>query len=316
MRRALAFVVVAALGCSRSRTPAPALAEAGPSGSTEGGTASPALVEPPLPPGAVRVRPDTLRFSSARSAAEWLAAFDVAVLAVGESHAPRGAPAVPSATSRFTREMLPALAPTTGELLVELWASDPRCRATVARVAEAQRAVTGAQRAENQSEFVTLGTTAKALGVTPYLLRPSCEEYERVADAGDDDVAVMLELVARVTAKDALRFAARAADAGTRRRVVAYGGAMHNDRAPRPELARYAFGAAIEAEHAGRYLELDLVVPEFVAGGGPWEQQPFFARFREDGPPSAGVTVYRGHERAYTLVFARADVESGAPSGR
>ena len=69
------------------------------------------------------------------------------------------------------------------------------------------------------------------------LPRPSCEEYERVADAGDDDVAVMLELVARVTAKDALRFAARAADAGTRRRVVAYGGAMHNDRAPRPELA-------------------------------------------------------------------------------
>lgn len=312
MRRAVVVGAALCLACSRPRpTPVPGDVVA-PSASADAVDAS-AAGEPPLPEGARRVRPDTVRFPSAASAAAWLGAFDVSVLAIGESHAPRGAPKVPSATARFTNEILPVLAPGARDLLVELWASDPKCRATVAKVAAAQKVVTSEQRAENPSEFVALGVRAKELGVTPYLLRPSCEDYAEVADAGDDDVAVMLELVARVTAKDVLRFAARARDGGARSRVVAYGGSMHNDRVPRPELARYSFGPAVEAELEGRYLEVDLVVPEFVAEGPAWDKLPFYARFREDGAPESGVVVYRAHERAYTLVFARSEVDGGTP---
>ena len=46
--------------------------------------------------------------------------------------------------------------------------------------------------------------------------------------------------------------------------VLVYGGALHNDLAPDPELAKYSFGPAIDALTHGDYREVDLFVPELV----------------------------------------------------
>ena len=47
--------------------------------------------------------------------------------------------------------------------------------------------------------------------------------------------------------------------------MLVYGGALHNDLAPNPELASYSFGPAIDAFTHGDYREIDLYVPELVA---------------------------------------------------
>ena len=46
--------------------------------------------------------------------------------------------------------------------------------------------------------------------------------------------------------------------------VLVYGGALHNDLAPEPELAKYSFGPAIDALTHGDYREVDLYVPALV----------------------------------------------------
>src|SRR5262249_6185988 len=114
------------------------------------------------------------------------------VLAVGESHAQKGGEGVVSATSRFTEHFLPVLAPRASDLIIELWVADPRCsKEKVAKVQQKQKAVTQSQADTNQNEFVTLAEKAKALGIQPHILRPTCDEYDQILKAGDDAIDQM-----------------------------------------------------------------------------------------------------------------------------
>ena len=76
-------------------------------------------------------------------------------------------------TRRFTESLLPILAPRSSDVVVELWAPDPKCMKEVKQVASAQKTVTDVQAPTNQNEYVTLGNKAKEVGMTPWLLRPS-----------------------------------------------------------------------------------------------------------------------------------------------
>src|SRR5262249_15218194 len=147
---------------------------------------------------------------------------------------------------RFTETFLPILKGEASDLVVELWAPDPKCQKAVATVRTAQKPVVEQQAATNQDETVVLGTRAKAAGITPWLLRPTCDDFAHLADAGADAVSEMLGLVKRLTqAKLVQLYDRNRADAGglgTTPMVVAYGGAMHNDLAPAPDLAQYSFG--------------------------------------------------------------------------
>jgi hypothetical protein len=262
--------------------------------------------------GAMRCR----RFASDAEAFRWILAREPAILAVGEAHAQRGTEAVASATRRFTESMLPLLEGRASELLVEAWAGDPRCATEVKQVATAHRPVTQAQAPSNPSEYEALGQRAKALGVQPYLLRPSCADYASLADAGADVVGASLGLVKRLTQADATRWFERNQAAGSGKVVVTYGGAMHNDLAPSAALAPYSFGPELEAVTGRRYVELDLIVPEYVKRTEVWEKLPWFAAFQADPGPRDRPTVYQVGERSFALVFARSGPAPAAAAPR
>ncbi|KYF84727.1 hypothetical protein BE11_13110, partial [Sorangium cellulosum] len=226
------------------------------------------------------------------------------VLAVGESHAQQGAEGVPSATRRFTELFLPALAGRASDLIVELWAADPRCnKEQVARVEGEQKAVTQAQSASNQGEFLALGSEAKRLGVTPHLLVPSCEEYDAIVRAGPDAVTAMLEMIARLTAAKAKALLGREGAAG--KMVIAYGGALHNDVAPRPGRERWSFGPELSATTGGKYVELDLIVREFIRDSESWRALPWYPHFDREEHPDEAV-LFNPAPGSYVLVFPRA----------
>lgn len=266
------------------------------------------------PPGAAPCAPSKgdgpacFRFTTSEDAFRWVLTKEPLVLAVGESHAPRGAENVASSTKRFTEMFLPLVARRSTDIVVELWAPDPKCMPEVKRVASAQKPITDVQATSNQDEYVTLGNAAKKAGVTPWLLRPTCDDFAMLADAGEDAISAMLGLVKRLTEARVTQLYERntRASGGDRAIVVAYGGALHNDLTPPETTKEYSFGPSLDRLTGGRYVELDIIVPEFVKKTPTWEQLPWYASFeaeRDVGRASGQTTLYVLGERSFVIVF-------------
>ncbi len=307
---------------SCSRTPAsgpdPAGAKADASAAPSAAAVAPAIVPKDATPCATAGGPTCFRFATPEDAFRWVLAKDPVVLAVGEAHAQRGTEEIASSTKRFTETFLPIVAPRATDVVVELWAPDPKCMKEVKQVASAQKPVTDVQASTNQNEYVTLGTKAKAAGLTPWLLRPTCDDFSMLADAGADAVGAMLGLVKRLTqTKVTQLFERNRADGGTPKTVIAYGGALHNDLAPPEATKDYSFGPELDRLTGGRYVELDLIVPEFVKKTPVWEKLPWYASFEsERGQSGSSTLLYVVGERSLVLVFPpSAGTGAAAPSG-
>ncbi len=218
--------------------------------------------------------------------------------------------------------MLPLLEGRASDLLVEAWAADPACQGMVKQVASAQKPVTQAQAQTNTNEYVTLGVRAKALGMTPHLLRPTCGDFADLADAGPDVVTWSLGLIKRLTQERATTLFERNQRAGAEKLVVTYGGAMHNDLELAGSLGRYSFGPELAALTGGQMIELDLIVPEYIKETEVWQKLPWFASFQalrardgsQPGTPAGRAlpTLYRFGERSFVLIFAPS-AEGAAP---
>ena len=225
---------------------------------------------------------------------------DALVLAVGETHAPRDATGIPSATHRFTAELLPALEGRATDLVLELWIGNGGCGKEEKKVAAQQREVTETQAPTNQNEFVTLAEEAKKRGLRPHVLTPTCDEYARILDAGAGDIDVTLTMIARLTG-DQL---AEGVDKARGKLIVAYGGAMHNDASPRAGHEAWSFGPRVIEKTGGRYVELDLIVPELVKDTEAWRAQPWYAHYDPRAHDAETLLLSTG-PRSYALIFPK-----------
>jgi len=227
------------------------------------------------------------------------------VLALGESHAQKGSEKVRSTTARFTDELLPMLDGKASSLVLELWIADGKCgKKTEREVQEKQKVVTEKQADENQNEFVKLGEKAKSLSIVPFVLRPTCDEYEKIKKAGDNAVLEMLSMITRNMKDKATTLFRETEKKQKGKMVVTYGGAMHNDRAPKSGREGWSFAADLDALSGGRYVELDLVVPEFIKDTESWRSLPWYASYDATTFKDATVLITMG-PRSYALVFAR-----------
>lgn len=245
-----------------------------------------------------------LRFDTPEHAFDFVLASRPLVLAVGETHAQKGSEAGASTTKRFTDQLLPMLRERASDLVLELWVADGSCGQQEKQVAKQQAPVTQKQAATNTNEFVVLRDRAVALGLAPHVLRPSCAEYDRISKAGEDAVSEMLSMITRLT----VRTVTARLEANTQQQrdkiVLAYGGAMHNDLAPPPERAQWSFGGELQRTTNGRYVELDLIVPELVRDTDSWKALPWYRYYRADAFPR-DVLLYRPQPGAFVLIFPK-----------
>lgn len=255
-----------------------------------------------------------LEFPSIEAAFDRVLLRSPRVLAVGEVHALKGVEAIPSATHRFAQKLLPRLKGRASDLLIELWTATGACGKVEEQVARQQAPVTQGQAPQNQAEFLTLGHRAKALGIRPHALVPSCDEYRAIAGAGASDVDRMLQMVADATRRDLEELLSQAPTAPDSTLIVAYGGALHNDLVPRPGRERWSFGPAIQRATAGRYVELDLIVPEFIRDTESFRAQPWYTPYQEGGS-SNGARLYRTGENSFVLIFPRWESANQGPTG-
>ena len=293
-----AFLVVSALlACDHHPVAPPAPATSASVASRPGATAAPLGAGTPC--GAL----SCTQFDSPREA--MLAALDgdARAVAIGEAHAPRGATAT-SAAKRFTEDFLPLFAGRASDLLVELMTPPKGCAAAAAEVREKQAPATSQQAPTNQNEYLKMGDRARALGIVPDMLRPSCADMDGVRDAGDSAIEASLEMIARLSTAQAERLLDRDARSGADRgkAVVVYGGMLHNDLDPPPERAKWSYALALDGKTGGKLVAIDLVVPEFIVDDATWRGLPWFSHY-DRARLGAKTTLFRVGEKSFVLVF-------------
>jgi hypothetical protein len=250
------------------------------------------------------------------------------VVGFGEYHQRVGGPTVPSALKRFTEQMLPVLATQATDLVVETWVTDGSCGATEKKVVANVKKTTERPK-ETENEIVTLALRARAARVQPHALKVGCADYKRILGGKQVDYVKLLEFIGqklRDTAVDAMAQrakpaagpdggapASQPASAPDRRRLVAlYGGALHNDLYPAAGLEAWSYAAAL-AKH-GRYVEVDLYVPEYVAADERLAKEPWFPLLKRAGADR--VLLIERDKDSYILVLSTTPAPASAPAPR
>lgn len=293
---------------------------------------------------AVREQPPVARVYPSVDQAVAAALIDQPVaIGFGEFHQTLATAHIPSALQRFTRQILPGLSaaappagagptpPRLSHLVVETWISTGRCGDTERAVTEDVQKTT--QRPpETAGELETLLRTAAARGVAPRVLSVSCADYQAMRGRG---AGVDYDRTLRITAR-ALEEAGLSALAQRRKLLAAspgapapgaggrgsaaptvearswavalYGGALHNDVHPDPSLAAYSFAPRLLAATLGRYVEIDLIVPEYAARSDSLRAQPWWRAYLRSrrGAASVGaaaVVMVRRSARSFVIVF-------------
>lgn len=265
-----------------------------------------ASAAPATPPGGTRCGElDCVQFDRIEDAFALVLADKPRVVAIGEAHAQKDA-VVASSAKRFTTDLLPVLKGRASDLLVELMQPPSGCQKQTEDVRTKQKVVTEKQAVGDQNEYVTMGAEAKKLGIVPDLLRPTCADMAAVSDAGADAIPMSLALIKRLTSDTVKKLLERNAKspADADKLVVTYGGALHNDLAPKPELAAWAFGPELSAYTQGKYAEVDLYVPEFIDDSEKWKKLEWYAAYQAV-VNKGKVTMFRPRPGGFVILFAK-----------
>jgi len=293
----------------RSAAAPPPAASSAAAAPTDAPRATPPQAQSPSPAPRPCGELGCLAFATPQAAFEFVLASAPRVLAVGEAHAQQGSPEVRSSTRRFAEQLLPLLSGRARHIVIELLVANCK-QQTVQGVAEAQAPVTEHQSKSNQSEFLTLGKYAQRLGIAPQALTPECAEYDAaLAAPGEDAVARLLALIAQQTRQAVAALLGEAAPDGDI--IVTYGGALHNDLYPREGHERWSFGPELARATEGRYVELDLIVPEFVKDTEAWRNMPWYRAFDREHL-STETLLYRPAPGSFALIFPKTETSAAS----
>ena len=226
------------------------------------------------------------------------------VLAVGEYHEIEGGPKVPSAVKRFTKELLPMLKGRAGALVLETWMTTGKC-GEVEKEAVAAVAKTTKRPETTENELTTLLDKSYSLGMQNHILLLTCDEYKSMLGAdGELDGEKSLTLVRRKI-EEKTDEAIEKGEGGTpAKAIVLYGGAIHNDLMPAEGFEGVTFGPSMQRATDGGYVELDLLVPEYVENDDDLKKEPWFAEAMKLSTQGKTVLVSPGPATRF-LIFAR-----------
>jgi hypothetical protein len=227
----------------------------------------------------------------------------VRVYAVGEYHVTDKVHVRTTPLARFTHDILGKLDPRAHQLVIESWANDG-CRGDSLNRQVSDATGRGSGTAK---ELEALRIASYKLHVETHGLAVTCIEHSAMFDAhGNVDFYRLLELVT-----DKLGDAAREAlAADPSRPVIVYGGALHNDLYPRWTLDGLSYALPLSRELGGGVLEIDLVVPEVVAGMRLVQTEPWYPLLSRAAPDR--VLVWERGPSSYVVILP-AQGEVAAP---
>ena len=259
------------------------------------------------------------------------------VVGIGEWHQTSETEAIESTLHRFNEQVLPSLAPRMSHLIVETWMTSGKCGEVEAKVTQSlEHTIDRPAATESDIERTLKG--AHERGAAPRILTLSCDDFRAMrggtksAGSGEGETSVDYDRTLRLTAgalQNSVVFALRQRARGlpvagfvpssSRPWIFVYGGALHNDVHPLPELQPYVYVPAVSLATLGRYLELDLVVPEYAASSALLRAQPWWPAYLKTthtkraphGCDDSAIRIRRG-PRAYAIVFPAAKACQGS----
>jgi hypothetical protein len=245
---------------------------------------------------------------SVNGAIEELLARQPRVVAFGEVHQTTASLKVPSSLKHFEDEILAVVAPRASDLVVETWMTEGKCGKTEKAVMKDVQKTTE-RPAQTEDEVVTLIKRAEAAGVKPHILSVSCKEYEAIYQGKKVDYDALLRMTSEKL-EGGIREVLGKPGAAETRAVVVYGGALHNDLAPGEGLSSYAFGESVSKTVGGKYLEIDLYVPEYVEKQKALRAEPWYRAYKKAARKGQAVMIERSLA-SYVIVFPRAQRAKG-----
>src|SRR5690606_19833481 len=145
-----------------------------------------------------------------------------------------------------------------------------------------------------EDELSALIARARGLRVRPHLLAFGCEDYRALRAGGQVDYEALLGAITARLRDQAL------AGLGHEGAVIAlYGGALHNDLHPDPGVADFSYATAVDAAAPGAYVEIDLLIPEYVTGSATLAREPWYPLLARAGPEH--VVLIERAPRSYVL---------------
>jgi len=254
-------------------------------------------------PSLIDAGPSSRFFPDLGAAVEFVLAEETPrIVGFGEVHQLVATQGTRSSLSRFTADVLPVLvARGASNLVLETWVERPSCGAVQQKVDTEIRQET--QRPEaTQSELVVLLEAVDRAGLGRHGMSMSCDEYSALlGDAGTVDYGRLLSLITEKLRDKAVEVAGKAPADSI---VFLYGGSLHNDRAPNEGVQQWSYVPAVEAAVGGRFVEIDILVPELIAGDSILAKEPWFGLARS-ADLDRGVLLVRRGERSYVLLARR-----------
>jgi len=223
------------------------------------------------------------------------------VVAFGEIHQTTARLGVPSSLKHFSDELMAVVAPRASDLVVETWVTEGKCGKTE-KVVLAEVKKTTERPQQTEDEVVTLLKRAKAAGVKPHILSVSCKEYEAIYQGKQ---GVDYDALLRMTSdklEAGIREVLGKPGRDDQRAIVVYGGALHNDLVPAEGLAPYTFGESVSKSVGGKYLEVDLYVPEYVETQKNLKAEAWYRAYKKAARPGQAVLIERRLD-SYVIVF-------------
>jgi hypothetical protein len=244
-------------------------------------------------------------FARATDALDLILSTGPRVIGFGEYHQKTDSAKVMSPLKRFTTQLLDHLAEQVSDLIVELAMPVGVCQGgkenRVARKVEQ----TTKRPASTENEAALLLGRARRLGIRPHILLLSCKEYGLLLGGEDVDYEKLLTMLTQKLAEKAREALSRPvrfnADGELRRLVLLYGGALHNDIFPRKYLEAYSYAAQLTKLSKGRFVEVDLYVPEYIEGDETLSKERWYP-LRRHAARDHVVLIERG-ARSYILLL-------------
>jgi hypothetical protein len=237
---------------------------------------------------------------SVNAALEELLARGPRVVAFGEIHQTTARLGIPSSLKHFSDELLAVVAPRASDLVVETWVTDGKCGKTeTAALAAVKKTTERPQQTED--EVVTLLKRAKAAGVKPHILSVSCKEYEAIYQGKEVDYDALLRMTSDKL-EAGIREVLGKPGRDDKRAIVVYGGALHNDLVPAEGLSSYTFGESVSRSVGGKYLEIDLYVPEYVETQKNLRVEAWYRAYKKAARPGQAVLIERRLD-SYVIIF-------------
>jgi hypothetical protein len=226
------------------------------------------------------------------------------VIGFGEVHQSQADVKIMSSLRRFTAYVLPQLRDVgVTDLVVETWATAGQCGAPEQEVVE-DVAETTERPASTENEVISMIRTARAYDIRPHILEMSCADYEGLFDEGEVDYDRLLKVLTRLLREkvDWVRAAQTKAGIVPSRPIAVYGGSLHNELYPDAEVADYSYAPALSEALGGRYVEVDLLVPEFIEADRLLTRQAWYPAFVRHRSPDRALLFERGPS-SFVIVF-------------